>query len=68
MAPKSQRLDHQIEISKILGINLKMRCIVQKWSNIMICKEPKEMLQSYVIKFCEKSYMHISIIEIGHSS
>ena len=28
--------------------------------------EPNEKLQSYVIKFCGRSYMHIYIIEIGH--
>ena len=41
MIPKSQRLVHQIEISKISGINLKMRCIDSKWSNVMNCKEAK---------------------------
>ena len=28
--------------------------------------EPNEKLQSYVIKFCKRSYMHISIIDMGH--
>ena len=40
-APKSQRLTHQIEISKILGINLKKRCKDQKLSNVVNCKEVK---------------------------
>ena len=53
--PKSQRFSHQIEISKILGIDLKMRCIDSKWSNDMMYMEPNEKLQSYVIKFCGRS-------------
>ena len=28
--------------------------------------EPNEKLQSFVIKFCERSYMHISMIEMGY--
>ena len=64
--PKSQRLTYQIEISKILGIDLTMRCIDSKRSNDMYM-EPNEKFQSYVIKLCMRSYMHISIIEIGHS-
>ena len=28
--------------------------------------KPNEKLQSYVIKFYGKSYMYISIIEMGH--
>ena len=67
-AQKSQRLTHQIEISKISGINLKMRCVDSKWSNVIMCMDPNEELQNYVIKFCGKSYMHTFIIEIGHSS
>ena len=39
--PKSQRFSHQIEISKILGIDLKKRCKDKKWSNVMNCKEAK---------------------------
>ena len=64
--PKSQRLVHQIEISKILGINLTMRRYDSKRSNVMKNMKPNEKFQSYVIKFCERSYMHISIIEMGH--
>ena len=59
---------HQIEISKILGIDIKMRYIDSKRSNDMLCMKLNEKLQNYVIKFCGRSYMHISIIEIGHSS
>ena len=64
--PKSQKLSHQIEISKISGIDLTMRCIDSKRSNDIMYMEPNEKLQSYVIKFCGRSYMHISIIEMGH--
>ena len=57
--PKSQRFVHQIEISKILGINLKMRCIDSKWSNAMNCKEAKWKASSYVIIFLwEVIYVH----------
>ena len=34
----------------------------------MKCKKPNEKFQRYVIKFYGRSYMHISIIEIGHFS
>ena len=67
-APKIQRLVHQIEMSKISSIDLKMGCIDSKWSNVMMYMKPNEKLQKYVIKFCGRSYMHTSIIEIGHSS
>ena len=40
--------------------------MIQKKSNDMKNIEPNEKLQSYVIKLCGRSYMHISIIEIGH--
>ena len=49
--PKSQRLAHQFEISKIPGIDLKKRCIDSKRSNDMMCIKPNEKLQNYVIKF-----------------
>ena len=55
-----------IEMSKISGINLTMRCYDSKKSNVMKNMEPNEKLQSYVIKLCGRSYMHISIIEMGH--
>ena len=42
--PKSQRLTHQIEILKISGINLTMRCIDSKRSNDMMYMEPNEKL------------------------
>ena len=45
--PKSQRLTHQSEISKISGINLTMRCIVSKRSNDMSNIEPNEKLQRF---------------------
>ena len=43
--PKSQRLAHQIEILKISSINLKIRCIDSKRSNVMMWMEPNEKLQ-----------------------
>ena len=63
---KSQRLTHQIEISKLSGIDLTMRCIDSKRSNDMMYMEPNEKLHSFAIKLCGRSYMHISIIEMGH--
>ena len=65
--PKSQRLTHQIEISKISSIDLTMRCIDSKRSNDMMYMEPNEKLQGYVIKSYGMSHIHISIIEMGYS-
>ena len=42
--PKSQRLIHQIEISKISSLDLTMRCIDSKRSNDMMYMEPNEKL------------------------
>ena len=64
--PKSQRLIHQIEISKISGIDHKIRYNNSKWSNDMMYMEPNEKLQNNVIMFCGRSYMHTFIIEINH--
>ena len=64
--PKKPKACPSIEMSKISGINLIMRCYDSKKSNVMKNMEPNEKLQSYVIKFCGRSYMHISIIEMGH--
>ena len=50
-AQKGQRLTHQIEISKISGIDLTIICNDSKRSNDMMYIEPNEKLQSYVIKF-----------------
>ena len=66
MMPKKPKACTSIEISKILGIDLTMRCFNSKISNVMMNIKPNEKLQSYVIKFSGRSYMHISIIEIGH--
>ena len=52
---------------KISGIDLKMRCVDSKGLNDMMYMEPNEKFQSYVIKLCGRSYMHMSIIEMGHS-
>ena len=52
---------------KISGIDLKMRCVDSKGLNDMMYMEPNERFQSYVIKLCGRSYMHMSIIEMGHS-
>ena len=61
MLPKKPKAYPSIEMSKILGINLTMRCYDSKRSNVMKNLEPNEKLQSYVIKFCGRSYMHIYI-------
>ena len=37
-----------------------------KRSNVMIESGVKRKAPCYVIKFCGRSYMHTSIIEIGH--
>ena len=64
--PKKQKACPSIKMSKISGINLTMRCYDSKRSNVTKNMEPNEKLQSYVIKLCGRSYMHISIIEMGH--
>ena len=66
MMPKKPKAYSSIEISKILDIDLTIRCNDSKRSNDMMYMEPNEKLLSYVIKLCERSYMHIFIIEIGH--
>ena len=66
MLPKKQKACPLIEMSEISGIYLTMRCYDSKNSNVMKNIEPNAKFQSYVIKFCERSYMHISIIEMGH--
>ena len=65
-----------IQKAKDLFIKVKYQISLSQWevifskwskrSNVMIksgvkCKAPR-----YVIKFCGRSYIHISIIEIGH--
>ena len=57
--PKSQRLTHQSEISKISSIDLTMRCVDSKRSNDMSNMEPNEKLQRY----CTQVYVggHICI-------
>ena len=64
--PKKPKACSSIEISKISSIDLTMRCNDSKRSNDLMYMEPNEKFQSYVIKLCGRSYMHISIIEIGH--
>ena len=66
MIPKKPKACSSIEISKILGIDLTMRCNDSKRSNDMMYMESNEKLQSLVIKLCGRSYMHISIIEMDH--
>ena len=39
---------------------------VSKGSNVMIENGAKWKAPSYVTKFCERSCMHTSIIEMGH--
>ena len=57
--PKSKRLTHQNEISKISGIDLNMRCVDSNRSNVMSNMEPNEKLQSY----CTQAFVggHICI-------
>ena len=64
--PKKPMACLSIEILKILGINLTMRYYNSKRSNVMKNMKPVEKLQSYVIKFCGRSYMYIFIIEMTH--
>ena len=66
MIPKKPKACSSNEISKISGFNLTMRCFDSKRSNVMMNMKPNEKLQSYVIKFCGRSYMYISRIEMGH--
>ena len=56
---KSQRLVHQIEISKILNIAHENECKDKKWSNVMNCKKSNEKFQRYIIIFLrEVIYVH----------
>ena len=66
MMPKKPKACSSIEISKISGIDLTMKCFNSKRLNVMMNIMPNEKLQCYVIKFSGRSYMHISIIEMGH--
>ena len=63
---KSQRLSHQGEISNIT-LTMRGDCLkMTKRSNVMIESGVKCKAPSYVIKFCRRSYMHTSVIEIEH--
>ena len=53
MVPKSQRLTHQIEISKISGINLKKRCKDQ--NDQKLSKEKK--LNEKLLTHCNQVYV-----------
>ena len=68
MMSKKPKACSSIEISKISSIDLTMRCCDLERTNDMIFMEPNEKLQNFVIRLCGRSYMHISIIEIGHLS
>ena len=48
---KSQRLTHQIEISKISGIDLKMRCKYQNDQMLSKEKKPNEKLLTQCNQF-----------------
>ena len=50
-AQKSQRLNHNVEISKISSTDLKKRRIIQIWSNVMNYAEAKWKNS----KFCNHS-------------
>ena len=64
---KGQRLSYQGEISKsfsqwdVIVPKRSKRSNVMTEKNGVKCKAP-----SYVIKSCGRSYMHTSIIELGH--
>ena len=66
MMPKKPMACSSNEISKNFGIDLIMRYFDSKRTNVMMNMKPNEKLQSYVIKLCGRSYMYISIIEMGH--
>ena len=66
MMPKKPKACSSNEISKISGFNLTMRCFDSKRTNVMMNMKPNEKLQSNVIKFCGRTYIYISIIEMGH--
>ena len=50
-AQKAKGLLIKLKYKKNLGIDLKMRCIDSKRTNVMIWMEPNEKFQNYVIKF-----------------
>ena len=63
---KGQRLSHQGEISRVI-LTMRGDCLKRsKRSNAMIKNGVKCKAPSYVIKSCGRSYIHTSIIEIGH--
>ena len=64
--PKSQRLTHQSEISKISGINLTMRCCFKKIKWYVKHGAKWKASKILYLSLCEKLYMHTSIIEMGH--
>ena len=68
MMPKKPKANSSIEISKISGIDLTMRCINSKRSNDMIYMEPNENFNVMLSGLRGRLYMHISIIEIAHFS
>ena len=53
MVPKSQRLTHQIEISKISSIDLKKRCKDQNDQMLSKEKKPNEKLLTH----CNQDYV-----------
>ena len=59
--PKSQRLTHQIEISKILGIDLTMRCIDvygAKWKALKLCYQVmREVIYAYFYNWDGSLYL-----------
>ena len=59
MMPKSQRLVHQIEISKISDIDLKRDVKIKNDQMLWIVMKPNEKLQRYVIILLwEVIYVH----------
>ena len=64
MMPKKPKAYSKKWNIKSSGIDFKMRCIIQKWSNVMYCKEAKWKASKLCNHFCGRSYMFISIIEI----
>ena len=64
--PKSQRLAHHLKCQKFQASISQWDVLIQKDQMIWYIWSQLKSFASYVIKFCGRSYMHISIIEMGH--
>ena len=60
MVPKKPKAYYQKWNIKSSSTDLKMRCIVQKWSNAMYCKEAKWKASKFCNHLWEVIYVHFN--------